>query len=192
MAAELFQTKSSPTELKLAHWMPPEFFLAANPSASDSEKRQLAAMLNGYAIFLVANARVGAMGALTPSSRSEILSSTFLQIDETSRLIPVPDEKIKGDIKALLAVMKPLFTSLVGNYGEAVEAIVFRDAGVDGKSKLRATGEGKVRLTVAGESFVWRLPLGALLPPTFDPVTRDQFPGNFLFNPYTGTRLVTK
>lgn len=189
---ELTQMRSSPTEYRLAYWAPLESFLLSNPNASDSDKKQIAAMLNGYTLFLVANARVGAMGALTPRPRGEILSTTFLHLNETSRLTPVPDDQLKGDIKAFIAVIKPFYKSLAGSYGEALEAVVFRDAGVDGESALRATGEGKVRLTVAGETFVWRLPLGALLPAMVDPVTHEQFPGNFTFNPYTGKRLVTK
>jgi hypothetical protein len=192
LSSELTQQRSSSTEYKLAIWMPLEFFYASAPNASESERKQIAAMLNGYAIFLVANARVGAMGSLIPTPRSQILSTTFLHVDETSRLIPAPDNLLKGDIKTLLDVMKPLFKSLAGNYGEAIETVVFRDAGAEGQSTLRATGEGKVKLTVAGESFVWRLPLVALLPPTFDAVTQERFPGNFIFNPYTGKRLVTK
>jgi hypothetical protein len=40
--------------------------------------------------------------------------------------------------------------------------------------------------------FTWRLPLPRLLPAKVDPRTGQEFPGDYLFNPYTGESLVVK
>jgi hypothetical protein len=41
-------------------------------------------------------------------------------------------------------------------------------------------------------TFTWRLPLASLLPAKVDAKTGQEFPGNYLFNPYTGAPLVAK
>lgn len=192
LMSELFVEKQTKTEYKLAFWLPPDLFLEVNADASDAEKKQISAMLEGYAIFLVANAKIGLMGALSPQSRSEILASTFLHLDEATKLSPVPDTALKGDVKVMLEMMKPVFKNLAGNYGDALEAVVFKDQRIGGRSKLSVAGSGKVQVSVAGEYFTWRLPLVAFLPPAIDPVTGEQFPGDFLFNPYTGLKLQKK
>ncbi len=192
LTSELVIEKQTKTEYKLAFWLPPDLFLEVNADASDAEKKQLSAMLEGYAIFLVANAKIGLMGALSSQPRSEILATTFLYLDETTKLSPMPDAAIKGDIKVWLEMVKPVFKGLAGNYGDALEAVVFKDQKINGQSKLSATSSGKVQVSVAGEYFTWRLPLVALLPAAIDPVTGEKFPGNFLFNPYTGLKLQKK
>jgi len=56
---------------------------------------------------------------------------------------------------------------------------------------LDAKKEGSFTLTCYGREFSWRLPLGSLLPPKFDPETGESFPGNYHFNPFSGRELVT-
>jgi hypothetical protein len=45
-------------------------------------------------------------------------------------------------------------------------------------------------VVLAGTEFKFRLPLGSLLPPKFDPNTHEKFPGNYIYSPYTGSKLV--
>jgi hypothetical protein len=77
--------------------------------------------------------------------------------------------------------------TLPPNSGEGT--IVYPARNKDGKLLLDPTVAGGFKYIVYDKTFTWRLPLGSLLPPKFDPKTHEQFPGNFQFNPYTGTKL---
>ena len=46
------------------------------------------------------------------------------------------------------------------------------------------------RVRLGKKKYDYRLPLGSVLAPRYDPDTGEQFPGNYFFNPYTGTKLV--
>jgi hypothetical protein len=52
-------------------------------------------------------------------------------------------------------------------------------------------GKGKMVVRLDGEDYDFRLPLDALLVPSQDPKTLEQFPGSYRFNPYTGAALRT-
>ena len=58
-----------------------------------------------------------------------------------------------------------------------------RTAGLDPRKK------GSFNYKVGAETYHWRLPLGSLLEPKKDDSTGDEFPGDFLYNPYTGKKL---
>lgn len=42
---------------------------------------------------------------------------------------------------------------------------------------------------MSDETFAWRLPLGSLMPATVDAGSGERFPGNSVYDPYTGRRL---
>ena len=48
-----------------------------------------------------------------------------------------------------------------------------------------------LEVTVAEKVFRYRLPLGSVLPPRFDPNTEETFPGNYNYSPFTGAKLTT-
>jgi hypothetical protein len=48
---------------------------------------------------------------------------------------------------------------------------------------------GTFAIEYRGKSHKWRLPLVALLPPMVDAKSGEEFPGNYLFNPFTGEKL---
>lgn len=45
---------------------------------------------------------------------------------------------------------------------------------------------------VSQEFGIHQAPLGSLLPPMIDPQTNEEFPGDFLYNPYSGGKLRTR
>lgn len=183
---DLIIQKTTQTDLKIGFWLPPDFFHAANPGVGEADKKKLTDMLDGHMVFLVLNARFGEKGKISPASRSEVLSSTRLRLNDGKYLTPLADDRLRSDIKMLAEVFKPVLKDMLGAFGEAFELVVFPDP----ETRIsRATSPGQIHLQIADQTLAWRTPLAGLLPPVVDPSTGEQFPGNYVFNPYSGRRL---
>jgi hypothetical protein len=52
--------------------------------------------------------------------------------------------------------------------------------------------KGSFQYTLFDKTFQWHLPLASLLPKKMDPKTKEEFPGTFDYNPYTGDKLGSK
>ena len=191
---DLNQQKSVEKNMKLAFWLPPEFFVATMPGgAADTQRKQIQAMLDGVVLVLAADADLGAMGAIMPRSRADLLAAARLSIGNGTELTPIPDKELRGDLKNLCDVMKPLFKNMLGALGEAVEPIAFKVPSKEfAHSNELATSQGRLTLKLNGEAPTWRLPLGSLLPPAVDTETGDEFPGDYRFSPYSGRPLTPK
>ena len=147
----------------------------------------------GHAVFFVAEGEMGLVGMGGFKTRTDLLQSTALVVNDGARISPAPDSAIHPDLRVFLEMMKPVMKSQLGNFGDAMEAIVFRIPLTEGQDILLSGGsKGRIRIAISGEEFAWRLPLGSLLPPAMDSETGEQFPGNFLFNPFTGRKLVVR
>jgi len=91
----------------------------------------------------------------------------------------------------MLGAMRPMLNSLLGQMGQNMELVVY-PAVVDGKRLNDPLKSGAFQYTVYDQTFHWRMPLASLLPKKVDPRSKEEFPGNFQFNPYTGDRLSAK
>jgi hypothetical protein len=189
LSVDLQLQKSTATQFKMAFWLAPELFLVSQQSASEAEKQQFLKMFSGYVVFMIGNAEVSALGSLSPTPRAENLKSTSLQINDNPRLSPLSEGEIKGDLKVLQEVMKPVMRNVAGALGDAMEIVIFRLPANANPKVLLAASEGSLKLSTLNEDFTWRLPLPSLLPAVYDPITGEKFPGNYRFNPFTGQKL---
>jgi hypothetical protein len=71
-----------------------------------------------------------------------------------------------------------------------MELIVY-PAVVDGQRLNDPLKPGAFQFAVYDQTFRWRTPLASLLPKKIDPKSKEEFPGNYLYNPYTGDKLKT-
>ena len=76
--------------------------------------------------------------------------------------------------------------------GEGMEFFVFDNASEDGRPILNPLEPGAFQIELRGMTHRWRLSLGSLLPDKIDPETKETFPGNYRFSPFTGKELVEK
>lgn len=191
---DLHQQKQTDSHLHSALWLPPEFFTAtmAADGQSVAAAKKFQQMLDGYVLFLVADADIGAMGVPAPRGRAELISHTRLVIDGGTPLSSLPDADLRGDLKVLVSTLKPLFKGMLGSWGEALEPIVFKLPAKGGLGGSMAMRDGRIALVLGEGTFDWRTPLGSLMPPKFDPETNEQFPGNYLYSPFSGRKLTTR
>jgi hypothetical protein len=139
-------------------------------------------------IFSVIRARTLIGGGLGEApTREDLLKNAKLEIGG-SVVEPLAPDSLTPAAQAMLAAFKPALGRIAGQVGQSMQILVY-PARKDGKLLLDPTAPGSFKYTVYDKIFTWRLPLGSLLPPRFDPKTHEQFPGNFEFNPYTGGKL---
>jgi hypothetical protein len=178
-------------QVTMVWWMPQAFWTAAmnaSTALSPEGRAQAAKALEDYTFFAVVRAKTLFGGGLGEApAREELLQNVRLEIDGKA-IEPLTPDSLSPTAQGIIMGFKPALARMAGQIGQSMQIIVY-PARKDGKLLLDPTAPGGFKYTVYDKTFTWRLPLGSLLPPRFDPKTHEQFPGNFQFNPYTGTKL---
>ena len=190
---ETEQMSQTPDRITLVWWIPTEFWrqsLKNNPKVTAEQASHLAGLLDDYSVFVVVVTDVGPMAGLSPIDRASIVTNSEFRIED--KTIPLLENKdISADAQNFVAMMKPVFTNMLGQFGKGMEFYIYPNH-KNGKKLLDPVENGQFSYTVFGKRFDWQLPLGSCLPPRIDPKTGEEFPGNYIFNRYTGEKLVVK
>jgi hypothetical protein len=178
-------------QMTMVWWIPQEFWevsLAARPSSTPEERAQILGTLEDYQIMGLLRARTG-IGALTDvQTRADLLSNARFEVD--GKIIdPVAPDKITFGAQALVAGLKPALAGILGQMGQSMELVVYPSK-KDNVRLIDPRKAGTFQYTLYDQTFHWRTPLGSLLPKKTDPKTKEEFPGDYQYNPYTGSKLV--
>jgi hypothetical protein len=188
LVQETQRTKHESSELVMVWWIPTEFWsltLQNQPGMSEQQRSAFTKVLQDYTLFAVIASDTGAFGGLTPRGRSTILENIKFEVG--SHVVPpLSASEISADATNFMLMMRPIMASMLGQLGESMEFVFYPNTG---KSLINADKEGSFAFTAFGEKHEWRLPLGSLLPEKIDPATGEKFPGNFRYNPFTGSKL---
>ena len=103
----------------------------------------------------------------------------------------LPGGALSEDVVNLISTMKPVMAGMLGQFGKALEFIVYTNV-QGGRKILSAKSKGEFDYRLYDQTFHWKLPLGSLLPDKVDPETGETFPGDYVFSPYTGRKLKEK
>jgi hypothetical protein len=177
--------------VQIVWWMPQQFWVEsmnANPAVPAEARTQVLAVLADYTIVAMMRAKAGALGITDPTSKADLLKNAQVSVD--GKVIePLAPEQVSPGAQLVLAQLKPAMASMVGQVGQNLEFVVYPAKGADGKVLLDAAKPGNFTVKLFAQTSSWRLPLGSLLPARTDPKTGEQFPGNYSFNPFTGSKL---
>ena len=86
--------------------------------------------------------------------------------------------------------MKPIFSNVVGAMGQNTWFVLFPSKARDGHLIANPITQGTFTVLLTEREFKYSLPLGSFLPPMYDSTSGEKFPGNYNYNPITGTKLV--
>jgi len=181
-------------DLVIVWWVPTEFWevtLLENPATSMQTVDKFKATLAPYTLVMVVRAHIGAFGGVTFEDEAAVRASVTVKDLQGVSYSPLADSEVNPDAKNLLSMMKPLISNMMGPMGQNLDCLLFKTKGKGGHAIADAKSEGSFAVVVAGEEFKFRLPLGSLMPPKFDADTHERFPGNYLYSPFTGSKLVT-
>ena len=193
LTQETERIAQSGKDFTMVWWMPPAFWelsLSKAPSLTAEGKEQALAALGEYTIFAVLRGQIGADGKLDARPKADLLANASLEVDGAT-VSPLAPDAVKPMAQAIMAGFKPGIAGMLGSFGQGIEILMYPGR-KDGKLLLDPLQTGGFKYTLFDQTFAWRLPLGCLLPPLHDPKTGEEFPGNYLYNPFTGTKLSGK
>ena len=179
--------------MNMVWWIPNAFWeetLKQSPQMTEELREQFLAVLEDYSVFVIINVDTGVFGGMTAKSREMIIENTELRIGEELIELVAP-ESMSSDAANFFMMMKPMMAPMMGQMGEGMVFLAYPNH-KDGQKLIDPLEEGSFTVTSFGESFHWRLPLGSLMPPMYDLESGESFPGNYRFNPFTGSELVNE
>jgi len=191
---ETQQTSSEPNTLTLIWWIPEQFWQASlgqDPTLTAPQIDQFLKTLRPYTVVAIVDGRVGAFGGVNYKKEDEIRASVTLKYVNGLSHAPLAESAIDADTKNLLQFMKPVLANMLGPVGQNTNFVLFPSKTEDGRTVVDASREGSLHIVLSGKEYRYRLPLASLLPPKYDSQTGESFPGNYYYNPFTGTKLVT-
>ena len=186
--------KSSPQldKMTIAWWVPEEFWreaLAQEASVTPAQSEEFLEVLRPYALFIVVDGKMGALGEPKYLPEEAIRRSLQLSDAQGVKYAPIEAAKVSGGINVLLSMMKPVLSNMLGPLGQNMHFFLFPGRNKDGQRILNAAKEGSFSLRVGDEEFKWRLPLGSVLPPKACPVDGERMSGAWKFCPWHGEKL---
>lgn len=193
LVQDLQITRQGAQGMRMVWWTPVEYWDSAMTTSLPSAEQRAAALkgLQAYEIFAVLEGKIGMMGVLAGSSRDELIKKVSLQTDK-GVLKPLAETELSTEAQNFVQTVKPLLAGMLGQLGQNMHFMVFKGTDSSGKRLLDPRQSGNFKFMLGDEAFAWRLPLGSLLPPKFDSESGEQFPGNYLFSPFTGKKLLDR
>jgi hypothetical protein len=192
---ETQKTSQAPNEMTLVWWLPEQFWQASlgrDPNATKAQVDQLLNTIRPYTMIAVVDGRVGAFGGVTYRSEEAIRTSVTIRDAKGVSYAPLSESAVDPNMKNLLQMLKPVIVNMLGPMGQNMHFLLFQSRSKDGRLVADPTSEGILSVLFAGREFKYRLPLGSVLPPKYDPRTEERFPGNYNYNPFTGSKLITE
>jgi len=187
------QISSEDMELmRLAWWIPLEFWdasFADDPSISDAEINEFKDVLGDYVMIAVLEGKIGLFGGVTYKSRSIIETGLNIEDEIGMQYKALAEENISADARNLISIFQPVFSNMMGELGENMQIFLFEAYDADGRLRFDPTQPGSLKINIFEESFEWKLPLGALLPPKVCPVDGESLSGAWNFCPWHGNEL---
>jgi hypothetical protein len=181
------------SSLTMVWWIPQEFWdasLSTNPNVTPETRKQILEALENFQIVALFRGKTG-IGGLTdvPAKEDMIAHARF---ESNGKVIePLEPAQVSTGAQTMLAALKPLLSGMLGQLGQGMQLVAYpskkdNDRLIDPKRK------GSFQYTLFDQTFQWHLPLASLLPKKVDPKTKEEFPGTFDYNPYTGEKLSPK
>jgi hypothetical protein len=165
--------------------------MAASGTVPADKAREMVASIRDANVFLIVDGTIGPFAAdfAPPEEVQKNISLT----DTQNRIVPlIPDAKQSSATRNMVSMMKPIFATMLGEFGRSVSFVVFEGVNNDGSRRIDPLKPGNFTVKLNTEEFRWRLPLGSLLPNKKCPKCNEAFPGNYAFCPFDATPLVAE
>lgn len=191
---DLTLTRSVDGRLTIVMWMPDEFWRASLQNSgriTEQGVAQYIAVIHPYTLVAVLDAQRG-ITAFRYTDMDTLVSEITLEDTHGMKYSPLPPDSIADDIKNLIQIFRPLLSNMMGAMGQHMEILVFASMDKAGQLIADPKKDGSLTVHLSDITMRYRLPLGGTLPPSLDAITGESFPGNYRFNPYTGSKLVQK
>jgi len=178
--------------VRLVWWLPLEYWrVSLNRGASPrlSELEQIETALRPYTVVAAFDGQIGAMGTVRWSSLDKLGESIRLVDAAGASTPPLARSAVDPAAVEVIDSLRPVFATLLGELGENLHFFFFPGRDAKGAALLRPLEEGQLTVAIGTDSYVYRLPLGALLPPKACPVDGERWSGAYRYCPRHGKPL---
>jgi hypothetical protein len=191
---DLTLTRTVEGRMTMAMWMPEEFWRASLRNGgrlTEQGVAQYMAVIHPYIMVAVLDAQRG-ITAFRYTDIGTLLTEVTIEDSHGAKFSPLAPDSVGDEMKNLVQTFRPLLSNMMGTMGQHMEILVFANADKAGQIIADPKKDGSLTVHVSDIALRYRLPLGSVLPPSLDAKTGESFPGNYRFNPYTGSKLVQK
>ena len=195
LIAETQLNRSNESTIKIAWWIPVEFWkgsLANQSNINKSQSDEFIEALSPYVMFAIIEGKVGPFGGISYVPFDTINKKLFLITETGEKYYPLSDDEISSDVQNLLLIFKPVLQNLIGQMGQNMHFFVFNDFTKNNNRICDPFQKGRVHLYIGDYNYAWKTPLGSLLPPKYCPVDNEKFSGAYEYCPWHGNKLETK
>ncbi|MFC3813915.1 hypothetical protein [Lysobacter sp. GCM10012299] len=192
LTSDTQQTSANNETVDLVWWLPAQFWLASSSRSKDGDgeaMKEIAALFRQYTVIAAVNGKVGKLGIDSFMNEDQLRESLLLRGADGKDYQPIAPEKLDPKVTMIFGVLKPILGSMIGQLGTNLHFFVFPGKGKDGKALADPLATGTVTVKLGQARYDFTTPLGSLLTPQHDPLTGQEFPGSYRFNPYTGSPL---
>lgn len=191
LVKELELMARTPERLTIVLWMPTEFWRASLEASGNLAPKAIEGFVREIDPYVVVAVADGATQLASVNfAEPELLKNSVTIEDARGNLLsPLPDSEVSQGVRNLTQAMRPIFGSMLGALGTHLALIIFKGVDKAGRRTVDPRRDGTFVVHVGTETMRYRLPLASLLPPAIDAKTGESFPGNYLFNPFTGDKL---
>lgn len=193
LIAETQRMSEVPDRITLVWWIPEAYWQAAfdrDPTITRADADAFLEMMRPYHLFAVVDGTIGMLGNAKFTPPDEVGRTIRLETPNGRRFAPLMPDALDQGATIVMSLFKPIIASMIGPMGDNMFLAVFPAYDHEGEPLLDLLSKGSFTLTVADQQFRFNLPLVSILPPKYDPVTGEQFPGNYIYSPFTGNLLV--
>jgi hypothetical protein len=191
---EIQQTPSEVGYTGLVWWIPTEYWEISGQRSGlrEDKAKERFAPLRKYTVVAVALGKVG-LGTIDWISEPEIRSNVTLRDSEGNAYQPV--QKLSGDAEGLAAILKPVFSNILGSMGQNIQLLFFAATNKMAKPIADPLAPGSFSVVISklvdgkDETFDWRLPLTTLSPPKYCPVGKERMHADWKYCPWHGVKL---
>jgi len=187
------QFQQTENDMNFCWWLPIEYWIASaqstgNQSISDAVFIQQ--VLSNYEIFAFLKGDVSDIATVTYKPKTYFENSIEIKNENGELLQYVKEDEMSAESQTILFLLKPLLQNLLGEMGNNLHFFAFKAYNSAGKRILDPKKEGNFRVKTVDNEYLFRLPLGALLPPKTCPIDNEEFDGSWKYCPYHGNELI--
>lgn len=192
LVEETQQTSPDDDVFRLVWWIPYEFWevaLSEDPSITEDDMAMFEEILKDYNIVGVIDGEIGIVGNMKYRDFATIKRGLSIRTPEGKVMKPMAESEVSQDANALLEMMRPFISNMLGAMGENFYFYVFPANSSSGKRLLDPYSEGRFSIQLDEEKFNFRLPLGSLFPKKACPVDGEWLNGAWKYCPWHGSAL---
>lgn len=179
---DIIQTSKDGEDMKQVFWLPQvywELALKDSPYGTEATIKEINSIVENYAVFAISDVTISAFSGI---KKNELESVELIVDGKVYNTI----ESIPDNLESLLSSLKPVFSKMLGQFGNSIEVFAF-----DNSDKIIPLNleSGKFSVKVNNETFDYRLPLASLVEKKVCPEDNEKLNGNWMYCPWHGKKL---